>query len=403
MSWIRGQPILIKVRESGSIDSKPWMDRIILLDDAAVTGVSQTEDVLSMGGLVRVVANSLRRAQGPMVIHVDGGWGRGKTSFCKVLEAELRPVEFDNGAGVIQDEASAADDLCEDHRIDVAWYVASDQDGPPEDAVLFGIAMAITKGDRDEALSIVRTWGRVGDDEDGSGVARREAFRSWASRSLGWVDDPLIGEPDVSLGNSRVGEDASDEINEPPMEMAYVIQPASKRTAVLIIDDLDRCTPEWTLRVLNAVRLYVTCKGLAFVIAADRKVIDGAFAQSVEALGAEGIRHSGDAMEKYIRHRIQIPSLAETKSKDVQTSMKVFQNRLFGETGYEILCGPTADFKDGIGTTLALTCNSSLTLRRLKRILNELAMRLGREADHLELTAERIHKALDEQEEQKKR
>ncbi|MEM7012629.1 MAG: P-loop NTPase fold protein [Verrucomicrobiota bacterium] len=389
------------------------MERIVLLDDKAVGTLSPSEDILNLGELVRIVANSLRHSDGPMVIHVDGGWGRGKTSFCRVLEEELRPdllgeeddgtlsqEQFGDQEQISEDYTPAAPDTGQgsEHDVDVAWYIASDQDGPPEDAILHGIAMAITGGDRDEALSIVRTWGSGANDLEFE-VARRESFRAWARRALGWVENPLMGDGEsVSLGKSRVERSTSRDIAEPGLEMEYKIDVPRRRTAVLIIDDLDRCSPEWVLRVLDAVRLYVSCEGIAFVIAADREVIDGAFSRTVESLGVDGVRRSGEAMEKYIRHRIQIPSLAETPPENVYSSMRLLQNEIFEGTGFEILCGPTADFEDGIGTALALTFTGSLTLRRLKRILNELATRLARIADRMNLDTDSFeHEASDGQ------
>ena len=385
------------------MSSKLWMERVVLLDDKALGSMTPSEDVLDLTSLVQIAANSLRDSDGPMVIHVDGGWGRGKTSFCRILDKELQPPENSNGSSESPpppasdyDQSDSPADTTRSRPVDVAWYVASDQDGPPEDAVLYGIATAISKGDRDEALSIVRTWGSTEIDL-GSGVARREAFRAWARRALGWVEDPFEeGEPTVSLGEARFealrddkksSTKAKRKDSDRKLEMEYTIAVPERRTAVLIIDDLDRCTPDWTLRVLDAVRLYVACEGIAFVIAADRDVIDGAFSRTVEGLGVDGVRHSGEAMEKYIRHRIQIPSLAETPPENVSGSMQMLQNQLFEDPGFEILCGPTADFADGIGTTLALTFSSTLTPRRLKRILNDLATRLARAADRMRLDA----------------
>jgi predicted KAP-like P-loop ATPase len=44
---------------------------------------------------------------------------------------------------------------------------------------------------------------------------------------------------------------------------------------VLFIDDLDRCLPEVTLEVLEALKLYLSLDRLVFVVGLDRTVVDG--------------------------------------------------------------------------------------------------------------------------------
>ena len=66
-----------------------WVGRVRLLDDLPTRG-DTSSDLLGLVPQARSLAGSLLRNAGrPMVLHIDGAWGRGKTSFCRMLETQL--------------------------------------------------------------------------------------------------------------------------------------------------------------------------------------------------------------------------------------------------------------------------------------------------------------------------
>ncbi|MFH1469663.1 MAG: P-loop NTPase fold protein [Pseudomonadota bacterium] len=341
-----------------------WIERVQLLDDGPLGHeTSGRQDLLGFAGLVRLAAGSIRRAKGPMVVHVDGGWGFGKTSFCQLLEREL--------------EAPA--EAARDAAVEVCWYIASDDDGDPERALMGVIAQGIARGDPEEARRILRTWfTSAGDPASTDGSL--EAFRRWVGRELGWRGHAPVGEAPAKVSIPLPSG----------ARMVLEVPPTQRRMVVIMVDDLDRCAPEQVQGVLRAVRALVTCDGLSFVVAADRQVIDAAFHHAVEGLGAADRLRASDALEKYVRHHVHLPRLADLDSALRTERMKALEAQLFPGSGARLLWGPGAALQDGVAAGLAFYFHDGFTLRRLKRVLNRIAVEAARGADRCGLRAQHL-------------
>ena len=95
----------------------------------------------------------------------------------------------------------------------------------------------------------------------------------------------------IKLFNTKLGVDFSklkrstsyrshiaflDEFSE---EFRQIIKLAGKgKPLVIIIDDLDRCLPEKSIQVLEAIKLFLDVEGCVFILAADQNVVEKAIA-----------------------------------------------------------------------------------------------------------------------------
>lgn len=84
------------------------------------------------------------------------------------------------------------------------------------------------------------------------------------------------------------------------------------RTVVVFIDDLDRCLPTTIVATLEAIRLFVFVPGMAFVIAADERLVRRAVRQHfpgvVEAVPEVAANYpSSDVGREYLEKLIQVP------------------------------------------------------------------------------------------------
>ena len=75
---------------------------------------------------------------------------------------------------------------------------------------------------------------------------------------------------------------------------------------VLFIDDLDRCLPEITLEVLEAIKLYLAIPQIMFVVGLDREVVDGVVVKHYETHGL-GKDKARQYLDKIFQVEIQIP------------------------------------------------------------------------------------------------
>lgn len=351
--------------------------------------------MLDFAPLVEMVARTILAADGPMCFHVDGTWGRGKTSFCKLVDGRLKELGAAEGA---------------DRLVDTAWHVASDEDGSPDDAILYAVATAATHGDAEETARVLRSWGNLGGGVNAveARPVRRESFRRWIARELAWELDGVWMEaanqgsdglakelelklvmppaaPDLSVETRSAGDETGPALASEPPIWKLKLQRPRRRMAVVFIDDLDRCVPKRVVDVFDSLRTYVACPGVVFVVAADRVVVEHAFTEVVTRMSAQSTRRADDAMEKYIRHSIALPAL-ESRGGFLSTRMENLQRRLFRERKFDLLRGPGSALSDGVAMGLVIYLGRSLTIRRLKRILNEFTLDIARAADALALT-----------------
>lgn len=73
----------------------------------------------------------------------------------------------------------------------------------------------------------------------------------------------------------------------------------------LFIDDLDRCSPEVTLEVLEAIKLYLDIEPLLFVVGLDRNVVDAIVAAQFKAKGLS-VSKSAQYLDKIFQVEIQV-------------------------------------------------------------------------------------------------
>lgn len=77
------------------------------------------------------------------------------------------------------------------------------------------------------------------------------------------------------------------------------------------MDELDRCTPETILDVIEAIRLFLFAKGTSFVIGADQRLIEYAIRTKYRDVIGNNLDIGKEYMEKVIQYPINIPALDE--------------------------------------------------------------------------------------------
>lgn len=81
----------------------------------------------------------------------------------------------------------------------------------------------------------------------------------------------------------------------------------------VIIDDLDRCTPDRIIDTLEAIKLFLSVKKTTFIIAVDQRIIE--YAVKTKYKEIDGYEISSDYIEKIIQLPIKIPELSP---KDIE-------------------------------------------------------------------------------------
>lgn len=257
---------------------------ISILDDAPVD--LNGDRIWEEGHLVRrrarefaeaIVAETTRR--GALTFAVYGPWGSGKTSFLKMVQGEVEKLKSDQ-------------------KITFCWYEGKKYE---------------TAGNAAKTLvqRILRTLGG----EDHKEAA--QLYQSFVAEMLGpavsldWLEK---GEYAGSLTPyewvEKLGERAAGLAD---LDLWLKSQLAGKGPTgpgqlkmVLMVDELDRCSPEFIADVMDTVqRLGAVC-GLFIVIGADREKLWPAIeARHPDSRGAQWV------LEKYIQCSVDLPPLDE--------------------------------------------------------------------------------------------
>lgn len=108
---------------------------------------------------------------------------------------------------------------------------------------------------------------------------------------------------------------------------------SSVKTLVVIIDDLDRCSPERIIDTLEAIKLFLSVKKTTFIVAVDQRIIE--YAVNVKYPKIDGFAVSSDYIEKIIQLPIKIPELSP---KDIENYLLLLVSQLhISEDGFETL------------------------------------------------------------------
>ncbi|MFF3407575.1 P-loop NTPase fold protein [Streptomyces sp. NPDC002742] len=290
-----------------------------LLNDEPVAGPG--DDLLGTGRAARELARLLHdsRAATPLTLAVDAGWGMGKSSLMRLVDAELQARE----------------------GVHTVWYNAWTSTGA--DALEGLIKSVLMRFDRRVLLRAVRR------------VSGQRALISWIRVVLTFgaaffgaaaLVDRLWRDLSVDARSRNAMRDALRRVT---ADWAGSTSFDTRRLLVVFVDDLDRCSEETVLAVCEAVKVYLDVPGLAFVIGCDRS-----------ALGPSGLLRdlspAGSAfMEKIFQtsYRVPIPAAAEVR-------------------GYVDRCAQRSGIQDLLGDHLAelIAVRSARNPRRIKRLIN---------------------------------
>ncbi|MFH8406886.1 P-loop NTPase fold protein [Streptomyces sp. NPDC018019] len=293
--------------------------RLALLNDEPVD--SAGTDLLGAGRAARQLADLLiaSRSATPFTLAVDAGWGMGKSSLMRLVDAELAT----------------------EPEVHTVWYNAWTSTGA--DALEGLIKSVLMRFDR---RLLRRALHRASEQRALLRVLR--ALATLAAGPLGAAG--LVNELWSNLSvNSQARNEMRDAIRDLAQEWAENAEYAPRRMLVVFIDDLDRCSEETVLAVCEAVKVYLDVPGLAFVIGCDRS-----------AMGPSGLL------------RDLSPAGATFMEKIFQTSYRIPVADGQGVREYITWCARTAGIEQLLDAPLVdlLAERSARNPRRIKRLVN---------------------------------
>lgn len=290
-----------------------------LLNDEPVA--ESGADLLGAGRAARQLAGLLvaSRTSTPFTLAVDAGWGMGKSSLMRLVDAELAHAP----------------------EVHTVWYNAWTSTGA--DALEGLIKSVLMRFDR---RVLRRGLQRV--TERRALLRAVRAMTTLAAGPLGVAG--LVDELWKSLSvDSQARNEMRGAIGDLVQEWSETAEFRPSRLLVVFIDDLDRCSEETVLAVCEAVKVYLDVPGLAFVVGCDRS-----------ALGPNGLL------------RDLSPAGSAFMEKIFQTSYRIPAADNHGVKDYIRWCARTAGIEPLLDDALVdlLAQRSDRNPRRIKRLVN---------------------------------
>ena len=161
-------------------------------------------------------------------------------------------------------------------------------------------------------------------------------------------------------------ESIVDNIRKFRTEFEGMIKSAKVDNVVIIVDDLDRCTPERIIDTLEAIKLFLSVPHTIFVIAADENVIQYAIKKKYPLVEGMNVELSTEYIEKIIQLPIYIPELS---SKDIENYLLLLITQQYLST---------QDFQSllqKIYNEHVITRDTRITLAEIKKHISELNLK----------------------------
>ncbi|MER7035989.1 KAP family P-loop NTPase fold protein, partial [Streptomyces albidoflavus] len=265
-----------------------------------------TVDLLGFTSIVDTVVAALQSPSlDPVTIGVNAPWGGGKSTVLGLLHEAL---DKEPGYRVIRLDPWEFDD-----QFDVRGAVI----GEVLQDLLTAYPDEPLEGPVNDLLERI-SWARVA-----ASMARGRLVAQ--TDELVKAFTPQSREDGKSLAGFR-GEFAKLLHNLPPLTRL-----------VVLVDDLDRCLPDAVMATLEAIKLFLSVKKVAFVLAADQEMVRESIAVSLDATG-RGEQFALRYLEKIVQLPLSLPRIS-TDEAGAYIALLLSQRRCEQEDHFVQLVG----------------------------------------------------------------
>mgnify|MGYP000039011243 FL=1 len=336
----------------------------------------------------------------PSSIGLYGDWGSGKSSLMKMIEQKLTQrgdksilcVRFNGWLFEGYEDAKTA--LCGTILEKIKEKETIDSKIKEKVKLLLDkvdVQKILGKGIR-YGLDYFLTGGVLGLTE----ISISQITKALKSKAGALSEDEIT---DV-LRSFKTESNIRKDIKNFQKEFADILEDTKIKHLVVFVDELDRCTPETILDVIEAIRLFLFAKGTSFVIGADQRLIEYAIRTKYKDVVGNNLDIGKEYMEKVIQYPVNIPALDENEvekyisclllekklQKDEFPKILSYIRHLkpYDKLIYTSLSEENSDLADKCRDSLYLSEQISSVLakqingnpRQCKRFLNTLFMRL---------------------------
>jgi hypothetical protein len=305
-----------------------------------------TDDLIGFkvhADLLREVVTNLQML--PLTIGVFGDWGGGKTSIMKMLQRDLDPEHWPNDPEISKKYENIAVVYVD------TWLFEGYDDA--KSALLSAVISELAEHKRfgpklrDAALSLLKKVDLMRSARLVIKTVALPAIAAFFTGGLGAIPAAVglsAGIAGHSEGDETKKKTPSDKeknnwegILKKDTSQAHMMDVRTFRkrfgkmlddggitTLVVLVDDLDRCTPDRIIENLEALKLFLSVKQTAFVLGADRRIVEHAIRSryAEQAINTANDEEREQLVKDYLEKLVQLPySLPRLSATEIETYM----------------------------------------------------------------------------------
>ncbi len=264
----------------------------------------------------------------PTTIGVFGLWGAGKSTLLNLIDKKLENDKSDNNTLVINVNAWMFEGY-EDAKIALMQCLLGELENKDKVSSFKAKIKSLIK--RINFLKIASSALTTGMAIAGSATTGNPGFAAMAVAR----DVQEVVEFANSAKEAITAEEVVKNITDFKKEFECLLN-ESNVNVVVIVDDLDRCSPERIIETLEAIKLFLSVKNTSFIIAADDNVIKYAIKKKYPKIEDMDVELSEEYIEKIIQIPIYIPDLS-TKDIENYLLLLIAQNHFNAEQFKQIV------------------------------------------------------------------
>jgi hypothetical protein len=318
------------------------------IDIAEGEGFSPEKDIFKRKEFGLILAKQIANSNGNLVIGLDSNWGQGKTTFVKMWQGLLQSSEFEI-------KSIYFDAFQNDHHNDAFFVIASEIYDSIEPA-----QAALKDTFKVKAVSAMKAMSKIG---------IRVGVKALTGVTLG--DTILEGQSDeigaeIAQATNKAISKKFDEVraNKKTIEEFRIFLTGLVKTVgngkpiVMIIDELDRCRPDFALSIVETIKHFFAIPGLAFVLVMNKEQMQSSIK------GKYGIdTKASEYLQKFVHLWATLPTHSRTKA----SASKIFLRQTLSKMGCNLARAEVETFEQ-------LLDLYNLSLREVERVVTYYAL-----------------------------
>ncbi|MBP6713986.1 MAG: hypothetical protein KA157_08620 [Aliarcobacter sp.] len=281
----------------------------------------------------------------PTTIGVFGDWGSGKSSIMKILNKNLKesdriiPLYFNGWVFEGYDDAKAAliesilkqlkdNTLLKEDIKDKIKNLLSKIDYFRLAKLGFKGAMAFSSSGMTLIPDLINKIQEATENPEKLGNIKLDGIKEL-------------------LKNEKKEKESIKFVREFREEFAKTINAIGDKVLVIMIDDLDRCSPERIIDSLEAIKLFLNVEKTAFVIGADPRIVEHAIELKYSNISTDNAnikQLSKDYLEKIIQLPYNLPKLSDIEVKTYLSLL--FSKKYLDENTFKNVISKFKEFRE---------------------------------------------------------